>query len=77
MKETEDDTNEWKDIECSWIGIMFFFLWFKDLLSYKQNILLVALAKDQCKNTTQFCNCQFKKFCSSGWKVQACILASG
>lgn len=34
--------------------------------SYMQNILLIALAKDQCKNTPQFRNCQFKKFCSSG-----------
>lgn len=33
--------------------------------SYMQNIRLIALAKDQCKNTPQFCNCQFKK-CSSG-----------
>ena len=22
MKETEDDTNRWKDIPCSWIGII-------------------------------------------------------
>lgn len=44
--------------------------------SYMQNILLTALAKDQCKNTPQFCNCQLKKVCSSGWKAQHCVLAS-
>ena len=22
MKETEDDTNRWRDISCSWIGII-------------------------------------------------------
>lgn len=44
--------------------------------SYMQNILLTALAKDQCKNTPQFCNCQLKKVCSSGRKAQHCVLAS-
>ena len=46
--------------------LFFFFMVQGFIKSYMQNILLIALAKDQCKNTPQFCNCQFKKFCSSG-----------
>lgn len=50
---------------------------FKDLLSHTCKHTANRISKDQCKNTPQVCKCQFKKCCSSGWKVQFVFLPVG